>query len=129
MIVDVSEDIRCFDGSRPSTSVTCPITWFPECSWPWRSIFATILSSRKRIVSLTRDRFTHAFRIHPRTKHDVAYRLSRSGLAIAYGQPVEYQGPIVKDVHYSSGSDAVKIVYTSVSSIELRNTLGFEVRR
>ncbi|CAF4848598.1 unnamed protein product, partial [Rotaria socialis] len=24
--------------------------------------------------------------IHPRTKHDVGYRLSRSGLAIAYNQ-------------------------------------------
>ncbi len=32
---------------------------------------------------------------HPRTKHDTAYRLSRSGLAIVYGQKVEFQGPIV----------------------------------
>jgi hypothetical protein len=37
----------------------------------------------------------HSFRVHPKYKHDVGYRLSRSGLAIAYGQQVEFQGPIV----------------------------------
>ncbi|CAF4343739.1 unnamed protein product, partial [Rotaria magnacalcarata] len=42
--------------------------------------------------------------IHPRTKLDVGYRLSRSGLAVAYGQQVEFQGPIVQNVAYSSGS-------------------------
>jgi hypothetical protein len=67
------------------------------------------------------------FSIHPRTKHDVGYRLSRSGLAVAYGQQVEFQGPIVQDVVYSTGDQTVSITYTSVSSIELRNPNGFEV--
>jgi sialate O-acetylesterase len=65
--------------------------------------------------------------VHPRFKQDVAYRLSRSGLAIAYGQQVEFQGPIVQNVGYSSGSATVNITYTAVSNIELRNPNGFEV--
>ncbi|CAF1353898.1 unnamed protein product [Rotaria sp. Silwood1] len=65
--------------------------------------------------------------IHPRTKHDVGYRLSRSGLAVAYNQQVEYQGPIVSSVSYSSGSKTVNITYTAVQNIDLRNPNGFEV--
>jgi len=37
---------------------------------------------------------------HPRTKPDVGYRLSRSGLAVAYGQKVQFQGSIVSNVNY-----------------------------
>ena len=65
--------------------------------------------------------------IHPRTKHDVGYRLSRSGLAVAYNQTVEYRGPIVSSVTYSSGSKTVNITYAGVENIELRNPNGFEV--
>jgi sialate O-acetylesterase len=65
--------------------------------------------------------------VHPRYKHDVGYRLSRSGLAIAYGKQVEFQGPIVENVVYSNGSSTVNISYTAVSNIELRNPIGFEV--
>ncbi|CAF1432135.1 unnamed protein product [Rotaria sordida] len=65
--------------------------------------------------------------IHPRTKHDVGYRLSRSGLAVAYNQEVEYQGPIVSSVSYSSGSETINITYTGVQNIDLRNPNGFEV--
>ncbi len=57
----------------------------------------------------------------------MGYRLSRSGLAIAYDQQVEYQGPIVQNVAYSTGSRTVNLTYTAVSSIELRNPIGFEV--
>ena len=67
------------------------------------------------------------FSIHPRYKHDVGYRLSRSGLAIAYGQQVEYQGPIVENVVYSMGSSTVDITYRAVTDIDLRNSNGFEV--
>jgi len=69
----------------------------------------------------------YTFSIHPRYKHDVGYRLSRSGLAIAYGQQVEFQGPIVENVAYTAGSKEVNITYTAVSNIELRNPNGFEV--
>jgi len=67
------------------------------------------------------------FSIHPRYKHDVGYRLSRSGLAVAYGRQLEYQGPLVDNVAYSTGSQTVNITYKTVSSIELRNPIGFEV--
>lgn len=65
--------------------------------------------------------------IHPRYKHDVGYRLSRSGLAVAYGQKLEFQGPIVESVDHTTGTDTVKITYTAVTDIELRNRNGFEV--
>ena len=68
-----------------------------------------------------------SFSIHPRYKHDVGYRLSRSGLAIAYGQPVEFQGPIIQNISYLSGGPIINITYTAVSSIEIRNSNGFEV--
>jgi hypothetical protein len=69
----------------------------------------------------------NSFSVHPRYKHDVGYRLSRSGLAVAYGQQVEFQGPIVQSVAYSTGGRTINITYTAVSSIELRNPNGFEV--
>jgi hypothetical protein len=65
--------------------------------------------------------------VHPPHKHDVGYRLSRSGLAIAYGQQVEFQGPIVRTVVYANSSQTVNITYTAVSSIDLRNSNGFEI--
>ncbi len=65
--------------------------------------------------------------VHPRYKHDVGYRLSRSGLAIAYNQQVEFQGPIVENVAYSTGDQTITITYRAVSAIELRNPAGFEV--
>ncbi len=67
------------------------------------------------------------FSVHPRYKHDVGYRLSRSGLAVAYGQKVEFQGPIIENITYSAGSQTVNITYGSVSNIDLRNRNGFEV--
>ncbi len=69
----------------------------------------------------------HSFSVHPRYKHDVGYRLSRSGLAVAYGQQAEFQGPIVQNVAYSTGGETVNITYSAVSSIDLRNPNGFEV--
>ncbi|CAF1196726.1 unnamed protein product [Adineta steineri] len=65
--------------------------------------------------------------IHPRTKLDVGYRLSRSGLAVAYGQKVEFQGPIVQNVDYGVEGTTINITYTAVSDIEIRNPNGFEV--
>ncbi|CAF4472325.1 unnamed protein product, partial [Didymodactylos carnosus] len=63
--------------------------------------------------------------IHPRTKQDVGYRLSRAGLAVAYGQAIEYTGPIVDKVQVNSAT--IDITYKSVTGIELRSTVGFEI--
>ena len=70
-------------------------------------------------------------RIHPRNKLDVGYRLSRSGLAVAYNyKNITYQGPIIASISVASDSRKVNITYTDPlsSSVELRNPNGFEVR-
>jgi hypothetical protein len=67
------------------------------------------------------------FSIHPRTKADIGYRLSRAGLAVAYKQNVEYLGPIVSSVVLSSDKTTIEITYGNVTSIEFRNSAGFEV--
>jgi hypothetical protein len=69
-------------------------------------------------------------RVHPRDKLDVGYRLSRSGLAVAYGyKNVTYLGPIIADLSVASDSSKVNVTYSNVASpsIELRSPDGFEV--
>ena len=68
-----------------------------------------------------------SFSINPAYKHDVGYRLSRAGLAVAYNMQVEYLGPIVRAVAYSTGATTFNVTYGSVSSIEQRTSDGFEV--
>jgi hypothetical protein len=72
-------------------------------------------------------KYLNSSSIHPRYKQDVGYRLSRSGLVVAYGQQIEFQGPIVENVVYVSGGSTINITYTAVSGLELRNSSGFEV--
>jgi sialate O-acetylesterase len=69
-------------------------------------------------------------RIHPRDKLDVGYRLSQSGLAVAYGfKNVTYQGPVIADISVSSDSSKINVTYSKEisTSVELRNPAGFEV--
>ncbi len=69
-------------------------------------------------------------RVHPRDKLDVGYRLSRSGLAVAYGyKNISFQGPIVASISIASDSSKVNVTYSNTvsPSIELRNPNGFEV--
>ncbi len=70
-------------------------------------------------------------RIHPRDKLDVGYRLSRAGLAVAYGyNNISYLGPIIADIVIASDSSKVNVTYSNTvsHSIELRNPNGFEVK-
>ncbi len=67
------------------------------------------------------------FSVHPRTKLDVGYRLSRSGLAVAYGQKVQFQGPIVSNINYINGSNTITLTFAARNPIEIRNSIGFEV--
>jgi predicted permease len=70
-------------------------------------------------------------RVHPRDKLDVGYRLSRSGLAVAYGfKNITYLGPIIADISVASDSSKINVTYSNVASstIELRSPDGFEVR-
>ena len=86
-----------------------------------------ILTGKSHHSRVKTNSYIFVFSIHPRTKQDVGYRLSRSGLAVAYGQVIEFQGPIISSVAYISGIQTVNITYRSVSDIEVRNIAGFEV--
>ncbi len=53
-------------------------------------------------------------RVHPRNKLDVGYRLSRSGLGVAYGyNNISYQGPIIADISIASDSSKVNVTYSN----------------
>lgn len=67
------------------------------------------------------------FSVHSRYKLDVGYRLSRAGLAVAYGQQIEFQGPIVQNVVHSSDSTIVNVTFTGASGLDIRASNGFEV--
>ncbi|CAF1501538.1 unnamed protein product [Adineta steineri] len=71
--------------------------------------------------------FVYFILIHLRTKHDVAYRLSRSGLAIAYNRSIEFQGPILSNINVSSDRERIYITYTAVQDITFRNLNGFQI--
>ena len=58
---------------------------------------------------------------------DVGYRLSRSGLAVAYGHQIEFLGPIVNETSYINGSATLDITYGNVSNFDLRSPNGFDV--
>ena len=82
------------------------------------------------MIILHRLIFVENYSIHPRDKLDVGYRLSRSGLAVAYGfTNITYQGPVISNIVVSSDSTKVNVTYSSIVSprIELRNPAGFEV--
>ena len=70
-------------------------------------------------------------RVHPRNKLDVGYRLSRSGLAVAYGfKNINFQGPIISDITIAADSTKINVTYSAEISptIELRSPNGFEVK-
>jgi sialate O-acetylesterase len=98
------------------------------CSWP--QLWTCVMTKEgKNTVFYSTYEFSFLNSIHPRTKLDVGYRLSRAGLAIAYGlKNINYQGPIVNEVAMDSDT-RVNVTYWSTfsSSIELRNPNGFEV--
>ncbi len=137
MRVQLLQRFQLRDGIKHLMLVMFLIMLFQKFSWQFRAIYAMILMGKYTDLTYklfkietinTIHRLIFVFSVHPRTKHDVGYRLSRSGLAVAYGQQVEFQGPIVQNVTYTNGSSVVNITYTAVSSIEVRNPNGFEVR-
>ncbi len=68
--------------------------------------------------------------VHPRTKLDVGYRLSRSGLGVAYNLTnIPHLGPIIANISVATDSHQINITYSNVASpsVELRNPNGFEV--
>lgn len=97
---------------------------------PW--IFVTIQEGKTATSNINRQsgNVFRLFRIHPRNKWDVGYRLSRSGLAVAYGfNNVTYLGPIIANITVASDSKKINVTYSNEASpgIEVRNWNGFEV--
>lgn len=96
------------------------------CSWQQQWICETTTASkcpRNEQLEATVEYFS----IHPRTKEDIGYRLSRAGLAVFYKQNVEFLGPIISNAVVVTGNANIDITYGNVTGIELRNTAGFEV--
>ncbi len=100
---------------------------FQKYLWLLHVIYVMILMGMKRNFLSLFLKLVFRSSVHPRYKHDVGYRLSRSGLAVAYGQQIEFQGPIVETVAYTNGSQTMNITYTAVSNFDLRSSNGFEV--
>ena len=119
-------DFQHFAGNKHLMLVMFRIMSFQKSSWLSHVTYVMILMGEERTYTHYLKLF-YSFSIHPRFKQDVGYRLSRSGLAVAYGQQVEFQGPIVQNVAYTTGGQTVSITYTAVSNIDLRNPNGFEV--
>ena len=125
-IIQLSVVFHGFVGIKHLMLVMFQTISYQNCSWLLHVIYVMIpMGKSKTIYSIYSCCFV--FSVHPRYKHDVGYRLSRSGLAIAYGHQIEFQGPIVDNVDYVSGGSTVNITYRAVSSIELRNPKGFDV--
>jgi len=112
-----------------STNINTTVGGFPWIRWHQTFDVGYVPNSvvPKVFMAVALDLRDDPNNIHPRTKHDVGYRRSRAGLAVAYNQQVEFQGPTVSSVVYASGSATVNITYTNVQNIELRNPNGFEV--
>ena len=66
--------------------------------------------------------------IHPKDKQDVGARLALAARAIAYGEPIEYSGPIFRQVTTEGHSLRVWFNHTGGGLTSKNGTLrGFEI--
>ncbi|CAG5130233.1 unnamed protein product, partial [Candidula unifasciata] len=63
--------------------------------------------------------------IHPRDKTDVGFRLTLSGLAVAYGKQEVFQGPF--PVKGDVVSDNLILDYGDSANLQIKDTEGFEI--
>lgn len=106
------------------------ILHFNEYLWLLHAIYVMILTGSSFYLNIFFVNLSsqNLFSIHPRFKHDVGYRLTQGARAVAYGDStVEYMGPIVRQVTQSPATKTVNVTYGTASSIDVRNTNGFEV--
>ncbi len=70
--------------------------------------------------------FPKSYSVHYRDKETIGERLAKSGLAIAYGIRVNYQGPMPTAL--AKTHTTMTILYDNgETAINVRNTWGFEV--
>jgi hypothetical protein len=87
------------------------------------------MSSRKPFKRICKHVFLLTLSIHPRYKHDVAYRLYLGALGVAYHQrDVEFEGPFPTSAVVDSTHRHLTIEYgRGLAPIEVRSSTGFEV--
>ncbi|MHB1936687.1 MAG: sialate O-acetylesterase [Acidobacteriaceae bacterium] len=114
-------------GPFPFLFVQLP-NWNPGLTWPeLREQQTEALSLKNTGMAVTID-VGDPDNIHPKDKQDVAARLALAARAIAYGEQIEYAGPMFRQVTVEGRSLRVWFSHTGSGLISKNGTLrGFEV--
>lgn len=115
------------EGAFPFLFVQLP-NWNPGATWPeLRAQQTEALALKNTGMAVTID-VGDSDNIHPKDKQDVALRLSLAARAIAYGEPIEYSGPIFRQVTEEGRSLRVWFDHTKGGLTSKNGVLrGFEV--
>jgi sialate O-acetylesterase len=99
----------------------------PDSAWPeLREAQRAALALRNTAMAVTIDIGTPD-NIHPPDKQTVGLRLSLAARALAYGEPVEYSGPLPRQ--FTPGDGALRIWFDHASGLAARGSVvkGFEL--
>ncbi len=99
----------------------------PDSAWPeLREAQREALALRNTAMAVTIDIGT-SDNIHPPDKQTVGFRLSLAARALAYGEPVEYSGPLPRQATVEDGR--VRVWFDHASGITARGDTvkGFEI--
>ena len=102
-----------FDGGEFPFLIVQLASFMPETPQPQESHWAELREAQElaahsagnAAIAVATD-IGDAKDIHPKNKQEVGRRLALDALALAYGKPIEYSGPVFKDMHVQ-GSDVV----------------------
>ncbi|GFR98150.1 sialate O-acetylesterase [Elysia marginata] len=103
---------------------------FPNIRWHQTADYGYVPNPRMpkvfMAVAMDLPGFSSKFgSIHPPDKTDVGYRLSLSGLHVAYDKDLVSQGPFPDKIIMSG--DRINITYGNVPKVEVRDWSGFEL--
>jgi sialate O-acetylesterase len=98
----------------------------PDSMWPEvREAQREALALANTAMAVTID-IGNPDDIHPRNKRDVGYRLSLAARAIAYGEELEYSGPLLRQA--AREGKAVRLWFDhATSGLVLKAESGFEI--
>ncbi len=100
---------------------------------PSRDGWPTVRDAQRRTLGLTNTAMAVAIdvgdlhNIHPPDKETVANRLARAARAVAYGEAVDYSGPLLHSVSPIPGGLRVDFVGTSGQLVSRGAVTGFEI--
>ncbi len=114
-------------GAFPFLFVQLP-NWNPGSTWPeLREQQTEALALKNTGMAVSID-VGDPDNIHPKDKQDVGARLALAARAIAYGEPIEYSGPIFRQVTSQGHGLRVWFDHTGSGLTSKNGTLrGFEV--